>query len=99
MCGWAARRCLEATLRVSRALVRTFLPFGAGSDLHDAHCVHTFHHFSDLHEAHPLYALNTLQNCSDLHEALLSKFSVFADFWFFHVSFDALTGIYRGHTR
>ena len=30
MCGWAARRCLEATLRVSRALVRTFLPFGAG---------------------------------------------------------------------
>ena len=31
MCGWAARRCLEATLRVSRALVRTFLPFGAGS--------------------------------------------------------------------
>ena len=30
MCGWAARRCLEATLRVSRALARTFLPFGAG---------------------------------------------------------------------
>ena len=30
MCGWAARRCLEATLRVSRALVRTFFPFGAG---------------------------------------------------------------------
>ena len=33
MCGWAARRCLEATLRVSRALARTFLPFGAGHDL------------------------------------------------------------------
>ena len=45
MCGWAARRCLEATLRVSRALARTFLPFGAGPACRGQSCNATWRIF------------------------------------------------------